>query len=170
MKICSFITVRFYLDFQKFSDVHMCSLSNSLLILLLRNKYFIYAFIYVFLYTRSFLKELYEWFNFIIIFVTSEVFIIFFPLEEAFLDINMLSISTSFKKIEFLYWLNSYFSISISPDVIIYLPSFVCDNKFLCFIMVHFFRKILKPILTFLNETLYIELYMWVYRWRVWET
>ena len=52
-----------------------------------------------YVYARSW-KNYTEWFNFIIIYITNKAFIIF-SLKEILLDISMLSISTSFKKLNF---------------------------------------------------------------------
>ena len=74
----------------------------------------------------------------IIIQVTYKVFIVFSP-KEILLDPNAFLISTSLKKIRVLLRESLFFSISISPNVRIYLTIFISANKYLCFTVSNFF-------------------------------
>ena len=60
--------------------------------------------------------------------VTNKVFSFFSP-EEILSDTNTLPMSTSSKKIGFLWRWNSCFSVSVSPNVIISLPISICEAK-----------------------------------------
>ena len=70
--------------------------------------------------------------------VTNKGLIVFLP-KEILLDTNAISISTSFFKKNRTFIAVKLFSISISSNVKISLPTFLCDNEFLCFVIFRFF-------------------------------
>ena len=78
----------------------------------------------------------------IIMQVTNKVLIVFFLPKEIMLDTNTFSISTSFKNIRPIMVIKFIFSLLILRNIKFYLPISICDNKFLCFIMLGFLGEI----------------------------
>ena len=82
----------------------------------------------------------------IIIQVTYKVFIVFSP-KEILLDPNAFLISTSLKKIRVLLRESLFFSISISPNVRIYLTIFMFYSVMLFFVKLVFCIKFMVSLL-----------------------
>ena len=125
MKICSLITIRFYCVFQK------CFIVDGFAILLLT---LFQISLYFFNNSSSSIKKMHPFSLTIIAFYTCVCLT-----EKIFLDINMSSISTSFKKLDFYNHEISFVSTSLSLNVTTSL--LISHLLNFCFLMFNFFRS-----------------------------